>query len=156
MQAPTHFLTGMVIYLAFSTWFPALPSWILIILTLISAVFSHFVLDSLAEMTYHLPDPQWKDPFWVAYHVIFVYVGSLVMLIVFWQEYWWVMFASILPDIIDWYTLRWIFKKDPVVHPLIDSMRARWFAWVPNWRNRKWTVALEISVDLGLLLIILL
>ncbi len=156
MQAPTHFLTGMIIFRAFSSWFPALPPWILISLTVIASVFSHFLLDCLADLTYHLPDPQWNDPFWVSYHVIFVYIGSLVMLVVFWQGYWWVMLASILPDIIDWYTLRWIFKKDSVVHPLIDKMREHWFSWLPNWRDRKWTVALEICVDMGLLLIILL
>ncbi|TFH27743.1 MAG: hypothetical protein E4G98_05895 [Promethearchaeota archaeon] len=156
MQAPTHFLTGMVIYIALSSWFSALPSWLLISITVIASLLSHFLLDCLAKLTYHLPDPQWKDPFWVTYHVVFVYVGTLVMLVVFWKEYWWVMFASIIPDIIDWYFLRPFFKKGPVVHPLIDWMRKHWFNWVPDWTDRKWTVALEIAADVGLLLIVIL
>lgn len=155
MQSPTHFLTGMILFRVMQLLFPALPSWIFIPLVIIIGVLSHFLLDSLARMTYHLPDPQWKDPFWVSYHVIFVYLGTLVMLIVFWTPYWWVMLASLLPDIIDWYLLRPLFKIGPVVHPYIDKLRNSMFTWVPDWTAKKWTVILELTYD-GILLTLLL
>jgi hypothetical protein len=147
MQSPTHFLTAIVLYKLIQLLLPAAPFWVWAVITIPLAVLLHFVLDCLAGVTYHLPDPQWHDRFWVAYHVIFVYVGTLVLFIVFFIPFWWVMLASVIPDIIDWYTLRPLFKRGPVVHPWIDRLRECCFKWVPNWRDRKWTVALEIVAD---------
>lgn len=156
MQSTTHFLVGIWIFRA-CLLFESLgvPFWLIVIISVILAVISHVLLDCIAKLTYHMPEPQYHDAFWVGYHAIFVYGGTLALFILFFTDYWWVMLASILPDIIDWYILRPFFKKGPIVHPLIDKVRNSWFAWIPDLTAKKWTVVNEIGLDAILLILLL-
>ncbi|WP_457558848.1 hypothetical protein [Candidatus Harpocratesius sp.] len=156
MQSTTHFLVGIWIYKVFILLAPNFPTWSLINLTILLALFSHLILDCFAKITYHVPNAQWKDLFWLSYHIIFVYVGSLLLLIFYLPQYWWVMLAATLPDIIDWYIMRPIFKKGPYIHPYIDKVRNNWFSWLPDLTSKKWTVVLEIGFDVILLLLLIL
>lgn len=149
MQSPTHFLTGILIYNLFRL-IPGLSPWIYIPLTVILAIASHALLDCVAIMTYHPPEPQKQDKFWVIYHVL-IYLTTFAMVLTAiiihdLRNYLWVMVASILPDIIDWYTLRPIFKKGPVIHPTIDRIRNTLFFWIPKWNMKKWTVVFEFGL----------
>ncbi|MHA1646827.1 MAG: hypothetical protein ACTSVU_08535 [Promethearchaeota archaeon] len=152
MQAPTHFLTGIIIAKLVDLCFPELNQIYFVIIVAILAVGSHFLIDALAKMTYHPPEADWHDKFWVIYHVGFVYLPSLICIIIFFIPYWWVMIFSTLPDIIDWYTARAIFHKGPYVHPIIDKFRTKFFSWVPDFRHRKWSVSVEFGL-LGVLII---
>ncbi|MHA1776407.1 MAG: hypothetical protein ACTSWC_06505 [Promethearchaeota archaeon] len=156
MQSTTHFLVGIWIFRACSLLETmGVPFWIIIILSTILAILSHVLLDCLAKMTYHMPEPQYHDVFWVSYHVVFVYGGTLALLILYFSNYWWVMLAAILPDIIDWYIRRPLLKKGPIIHPQIDKLRNRWFSWIPDLTAKKWTVVLEIGLDVILFVLLI-
>ena len=57
---------------------------------------------------------------------------------------WFGILAVNLHDIIDWIILRYGFKKDPILHPLGDKFRDKFFSWLPDLREKKWTVINEI------------
>ena len=146
MQMPTHFLFAILLYNLISK---VLEPFIYIPLMILLAVISHALLDCVAIMTYHPPEAQKQDKFWVIYHVL-IYLASIVLFIVFFKEYWWVMLASIIPDIVDWYIFRPILKRAPVFHPQIDYIRSKLFFWLPVWNMKKWTVVFEFALVAGL------
>ncbi len=150
MQAPTHILTGILLLEIFRAIFPASALWIQIVVVLPLSIASHFVIDALAIFTYHPPKADWKDWFWVSYHLL-IYIGSVVILVFFLVEYWWVIIAANLPDIVDWLILRLFFKKDPICHPFADKLRNVLFKRTPNWNHKRWTIVIEFGI-IGIIL----
>ncbi len=132
-----------------------------VILVIVLAFFSHFLVDSLARMTYHLKDPAPHDKFWVAYHIV-IFAASGVVLIYFWNPYWLGMGVSSLIDLWDWGLIRGVrkLKNDPLwlegyeIHPLIDKFRNKFFRWLPDWNERRIGVIPE-AVLIGLLLLVI-
>jgi hypothetical protein len=150
MQAPTHFLFGILIADIFRTIFPDLPIWAIALMTIPLAFGSHFLIDAFAIFTYHPPKADWKDPFWVSYHLI-ILVLTIVGLVYFWNAYWWAMIAATLVDIVDWLILRAILKKPPRLHQYCDKLRTFLFKNVPNLNHTHWTIVVEFVI-IGLLL----
>jgi hypothetical protein len=91
MQTPTHILIGAAIQKAVERRVPRpLVPWA----TAPLALLSHGVLDKLARWTYHPPEPQWRDPFWVAFHTA-VLAGSVALFRRYGRRYpWGVRFAT--------------------------------------------------------------
>ena len=150
MQAPTHFLTGVLFLAAFQAIFPAAPLWLQVVVVLPLSFASHFFIDASSIITYHPPKADWKDWFWVSYHVL-IYIGAVLILVFFVVDYWWVIIAAYLPDISDWIILRPIFKKGPFMHPIADKLRNMMFKQTPNWNHKRWTIIIEFLI-IGLLL----
>jgi hypothetical protein len=149
MQIFTHFLIGIFIYDLITNLTPSWPFWLQIAVIAFLAFLSHFFIDSIATMTYHPPEPLWKDRFWVIYHMVVINAISLILLILLFRPYWWIMMiGSLFPDIIDWYFLRLIFKKGPIFHPIIDRIRDAVFAWIPKWYLKNWAVLIEFALDI--------
>jgi len=143
MQAPTHFFTGILLAKIIKVLVPNLPLFWQVVLIGSLAVASHFLLDGIAISTYHPPQAKWDDRFWVIFHVVFVYIGAVVVVIIFFREYWWIMIFAYLPDLIDWNIMRGLLHRDPIVHPVIDKFRTRYFAWLPDLRDKNWAVLIE-------------
>ncbi|WP_371801660.1 hypothetical protein [Candidatus Lokiarchaeum ossiferum] len=150
MQSPTHILTGIFLYKLIIALFPTLPTVWLVIITSILAFLSHGLIDAIAVMTYHPYKANWEDKFFKIYHIVFVYILTGVLVIYFLIPYWWVMIFALLPDIIDWYTLRPIWHHDPVIHPKIDLFRDKFFHWLPNLKEERWAVLVEFFLLIGL------
>lgn len=150
LQAPSHLLFGILLLEIFRVIFPSSPLWLQIIIVFPLSLASHFFIDASAIITYHPPKADWKDWFWVSYHVI-VYIGTVIVLFFFLVEYWWTIIAATLPDLVDWLILRAIFKKTPIFHPLIDKLRDILYKKTPNWNHKRWTVIIEFAI-VGVLL----
>jgi len=159
MQAISHFLVGIIIQIVLIEIFPPLG----LILVMIVAFFSHFLVDSFARMTYHMKEAQPHDKFWVIYHIIIIAAAAIV-LIYFWIPFWIGMGFSVLIDIYDWGFIRGIrkLKKDPLwlqryeIHPLIDKFRSKFFMWLPDWNAKYYGVIPEAILIILLLIIIIL
>ncbi|MHA1474518.1 MAG: hypothetical protein ACTSRX_02015 [Promethearchaeota archaeon] len=143
MQMSTHFLIGILIAKLFSYLPPTFPIAAQIILIAVLAVISHYLLDCIAISTYHPYKPHWDDKFFKIFHIMYVFVLSGIIFIWFIKDFWWVMLFTVLPDIIDWYILRPIYHKDPIVHPSIDKVRDTLFSWLPDLKEKKWAVINE-------------
>lgn len=150
MQAPTHILTGIFLLAVFRVIFPLAPIWLQVVVVLPLTVASHFIIDATAIITYHPPKADWKDWFWVSYHLS-ILIGSTILLVFFVVDYWWVIIAANLPDIIDWLILRLLFKKNPICHPIADKLRNFLFNKTPNWNHKRWTIIIELII-IGVLL----
>ena len=150
MQAPTHILTGILLLVVFQAIFPTAPLWLQVVVVLPLSLASHFVIDAAAIFTYHPPKADWKDWFWVSYHLV-IYIGSIVLLVFFIDDYWWTIIAANFVDIIDWLILRLIFKKEPLCHPTADKLRNVLFKKTPNWNHKRWTIIIEFAI-VGVLL----
>ncbi|MHA1203032.1 MAG: hypothetical protein ACTSQ4_11005 [Candidatus Heimdallarchaeaceae archaeon] len=150
MQAPTHILTGIFLLEVFQAIFPTSPLWVQIVVVFPLSFASHFIIDASAIFTYHPPKADWKDWFWVSYHLL-IYIGSVVILVFFLVDYWWVIIAANLPDLIDWIIIRLFFKKEPVFHPIADKLRDFLFKRTPNWNHKRWTIIIEFVI-IGVLL----
>ena len=150
MQAPTHILTGILLLEIFRRIFPTSPIWLQIVVVFPLSLASHFLLDASSIFTYHPPKADWKDWFWVSYHLS-IFIGSIVLLVFFIVDYWWAIIAANLPDLIDWLILRPIFKKKPVMHPIADKIRNFLFKKTPNWNHKRWTIVIEFGI-IGVLL----
>ena len=149
MQMPTHFLFGVLIAKLFSLLPPTFPIAAQILLIAVLAVISHYLLDCIAISTYHPYKAHWDDNFFKIFHIVYALALSVFIFIWFFKDYWWVMLFSILPDIIDWYILRPIFHKDPLVHPSIDKVRNALFSWLPDLKEKKWAVVNEFIIACG-------
>ena len=118
---------------------------------------SHGVLDKLARMTYHPPDPQPDDPFWVTYHKT-LYTASVLVLIAGYRSYKQGMFWASAPDL-DW-VVRWVSRRLPAdaplweepilhktLHRLIDSLPGlSLLNHLPDWRSKKKGALVEITL----------
>ncbi|GIV33228.1 MAG: hypothetical protein KatS3mg031_0763 [Chitinophagales bacterium] len=122
MQAPTHVLTGVIIeQLCRRTQ----PPWVKAVILCGSALLSHSILDRLARLTYHPPEPDFSSFFWVSYH-LGVLAALIVFLRWFWKAYRYGIIFSVLPDL-DWvikhgYSVLGIspdFYNRPYLHTLI-------------------------------------
>ncbi|NVM29559.1 MAG: hypothetical protein HWN65_12025 [Candidatus Helarchaeota archaeon] len=157
MQAVSHFLVGIIIHFLLIDILPPIG----VILVIIMAFFSHFLVDSFARMTYHFKEAQPQDKFWIIYHIIIITAGAVV-LIYFWNPFWLAMGASVLIDIYDWGVIRGVrkLKKDPTwmegyeIHPLIDKFRTKFFLWLPDWNEKRRGVIPEAILITILLIII--
>lgn len=157
MQAITHFLVGIIIQMLLITFYPPFN----IILIIVLAFFSHFLVDSVAKMTYHLKEAQPHDKFWVIYHII-IYTASGIVLVYFWNPYWWAMGIASIIDIYDWVFIRGIrkLKKNPLwlegyeIHPFIDKFREKFFRWLPDWNEKRFAVIPE-AILIAILLVII-
>ena len=151
MEDATHYLAGILIYEIFYFLFPNLNTMIGGFIILILVCLSHFLVDALTNITYHLPDPKPSDKFWVTRKIV-THLMLWTMLIIFWNPYWFVMIGSIIPDIVDWFILRRILKKGDKIffHPLIDKFKDRFFFWLPDLREKRWALLNEFII-MGLL-----
>ena len=147
MEDATHYLAGILIYEIFYLIFPNLNTLLGGFIIIVLACLSHFLVDALTDITYHLPDPKPSDKFWVT-RKIATHLMIWTMLIIFWNPYWFVMIGSIIPDIIDWFILRRIFKKGDMIffHPLIDKFKNKFFFWLPYLREKRWASVNEFII----------
>lgn len=162
METITHNLVAVFIQILCFT-FLIFP-WNLI-LTMIFAVISHIIVDALAVITYHTPDVQKGDKFWIIWHY-FIYAVSLFSIVIFIIPYWLsILFANIV-DLWDWFTLRPIQKKirnkNPeskwgdryYFHPIIDWVREKLFFWLPKRNYNKSGIVIEIAIIIIFILLI--
>lgn len=132
---------------------------------MIFAVISHIIVDALAVITYHTPDVQKGDKFWIIWHY-FIYAVSLFSIVIFIIPYWLsILFANIV-DLWDWFTLRPIQKKirnkNPeskwgdryYFHPIIDWVREKLFFWLPKRNYNKSGIVIEIAIIIIFILLI--
>ena len=154
MQAPTHILAGILLLELFKAIFPSSPLWIQMVVVIPLSFASHFFIDASAIITYHPPKADWKDWFWVSYHVI-IFIGTANVLIFFFVEYWWTILAANIPDLVDWFILRAVFKKESVFHPIADKLRTFLYKKTPNWNHERWTIIFEFLI-IGILLTVIL
>ena len=165
MELITHILTGILIqvlcfkYLIFPFNF---------LLTMLLAFLSHFVIDTLAKLTYHTPVALKDDKFWVIWHVITYMLSASVMIaaLIFYIPYYLGGIFANLVDIWDWGLLRPIQNKKKKVnpetkwgegffiHPIIDWIRDKPFFWLPNWNYKKKAIVVEIITITVLLILI--
>ncbi|UCG90018.1 MAG: hypothetical protein JSU57_06025 [Candidatus Heimdallarchaeota archaeon] len=149
MQLPTHLIVGILIQYLISVVVPT-PTWLAVILVAIIAFYSHFFLDGLSRLTYHPPE-RIHDNFWLTWH-IFVYLSGIIIIILFFQGYWFGMLFANLPDLWDWYTLRNIasrknnpeWGKQYYLHPIADKVRSSLFMWTPNLNYKKTGIIPEV------------
>ena len=116
-------------------------------LVFIIALISHFLLDSIAIMTYHPPQRQ-QTKFWLYWHVL-VYTSGIFMIIAF------LLINSLfivgivganLPDLWDWVLLRGILKsknKRLYVHKYANKIRSLFINHVPDLSYNAWGVIPE-------------
>ncbi len=97
MQAPTHILAGVLIQRSFQS---VRPRALRLGLTAVCAFLSHGLLDKLANATYHPPNANFHDPFWVCFHSE-VLIVTILFLVIWWRQYKWGIFFAVLPDL-DW------------------------------------------------------
>ncbi len=97
MQAPTHILAGIIIQ---ETLDSPKHRWASRCLIAAVAFLSHGVLDRLANLTYHLAQPDFRSALWVGYHVSLL-VLTVVFLWLWWRPFKWGIIFACLPDL-DW------------------------------------------------------
>lgn len=157
MQAPTHVLAGICLSLVIAgNEKSAKPvSKTLLALT---ALFSHGILDRFARLTYHPPQADFSDAFWVSFHALVL----LVFIFLMWQfakPFFIGIIFSILPDF-DWIFIHgaaligienpWYSK--PYLHEFIYAVFNRTFPFyyldlIPNLTSEKWRCVWEILLD---------
>ena len=135
MQLPTHVIFGVIIQLLVYQFYPHADIFFLVSVFLIAFI-SHFIIDSLAIMTYHPPERQHTN-FWLYWH-IFVYVsGILLILIALISNPLFIVgiLGANLPDLWDWVLLRWILKsenKKLYIHKYANKIRSLFKNHVPD------------------------
>ena len=134
-----------------------------LIFTIILAFISHIFIDAISLITYHTPDPQKDDKFWLIWHY-FIYAISLFSIVIFFIPYWLSMLFANIMDLWDWFTLRPIQKKirnkNPeskwgdkyYFHRIVDWVREKLFFWLPKRNYKKSGILIEIALILALIL----
>jgi len=97
MQEPTHILAGVIIQKSFEG---VKNRKLAFGLTAMVAFLSHGFLDKLANLTYHPPQPDFRNPFWVGYHSLVV-VATVAFAVLWWKKFKWGIIFACLPDL-DW------------------------------------------------------
>ncbi|MBY9012061.1 MAG: hypothetical protein KGD70_06780 [Candidatus Lokiarchaeota archaeon] len=163
METITHNLVAVVIQILCFT-FLIFP-WNLIF-TIVFAFISHIIVDGIAVITYHTPDVQKGDKFWLIWHY-FIYAISLFSIVIFFIPYWLSMLFANIIDVWDWFILRPIQKKIRVnkpeskwgdkyyFHQIVDWVREKLFFWLPERIYKKSGIIIEILLICGLSLIII-
>ena len=154
MQMPTHFMLGILIQTTLIQILPDQAKWLVFGLIALISLLGHIFLDCIAISTYHPPEAHWDDWFWKGFH-LFVYIGAIIIIIIFGREFWWALIWSFMIDLVDWIILRSICKKDPIIHPIIDQIRAALFSWLPTLIEKKGAISGELLMNGGFLWIIL-
>lgn len=160
MEAITHILTGVLIQIICFIYF-VFP--FNVILTIVFAFLSHFLIDTLAKATYHTPEPHKEDKFWVIWHIITLSLLPIVIIwivLIDWSLFFFFLLGAIaanLVDIWDWMILRPKHNKFQSEHPeekfwgenlylhsVADWLREKPFFWLPNLNEDKRGVLGEI------------
>lgn len=153
MQNPTHLLTGILIdriarrYVSRGTTAAIIAA----------GVGSHGILDRLARVTYHPPEPRTSDHFWVTYHT-FLWGLSCALLAVYWREHHRGMIAASLPDA-DWLLREiarglgfpWEATHEPALHRvtymLVDRLLPPYLAaHLPRLTYQRSGAAVELAL----------
>jgi hypothetical protein len=151
MQTPTHLLTGVLIQKGFDR---MQNRRLALGLTAVCAFLSHGLLDKLANLTYHLANPDFRSPIWVGYHAALVVV-TIVFLYWWWKPYKWGIIFANLPDL-DWvfihaqeiFHFRIPFYRQPHLHHLLGRVVNElppfsWLNHLPNYRHNPWAILPE-------------
>ena len=166
MELITHVLTGVLIQVLC---FKYLVFPLNLLLTMLFAFLSHFVIDTLAKITYHTAEALKDDKFWVIWHYIIAIssISTICVGLFFFIPYIIGGLFANLVDIWDWVILRPIQnkkkKENPdskwgegyFIHPVIDWIRDKPFFWLPNWNYKKKAITVEIITITILLILIL-
>jgi hypothetical protein len=158
MNLSTHLLAGILIQITCFKFF-IFP--FDIIFTIIFAFLSHFIIDALVLITYHTPEPQKGDMFWLVWQILTYGSGAIIVLL-FLPYVIGMLFANLV-DIIDWLILRKIHRlkfkneekdwnKDYFFHKIIAKIREKALFWLPNWNYEKKAVISEILIIIGLII----
>ncbi len=161
MQEPTHILAGVIIQRSLET---VRPRALGLGLTAVCAFLSHGLLDRLANATYHPPNANFEDPFWVCFHSG-VLIFTIVFLIVWWRRYKWGIFFAALPDL-DWvfihgqkiFHIHLAYYRKPHMHNLLHVVFDVWppfkYLRIPSHRFNPWASLYEVSLVLAMLIAI--
>ena len=162
METITHNLVAVVIQILCFT-FLIFP-WNLIV-TIVFAFISHIIVDALAVITYHTPEVQKGDKFWIIWHY-FIYAVSLFSIVIFFIPYWLSMLFANIIDLWDWFILRPLQKKvrnkNPeskwgdkyYFHHIVDWVKDKLFFWLPKRIYKKSGIVIEIVIILVLIVLI--
>jgi uncharacterized protein (TIGR00251 family) len=143
---------------------PVRPRALALSLTAVVAFLSHGLLDRLANATYHPPNADFHDPFWVIFHSC-ILVLTIVFLVIWWRRFKWGIFFAALPDL-DWvfihgqeiFHIQLPFYQKPIMHNLLhkvfDDMPPFSYLTVPNHRHNPWACLWEVALVLALLAVI--
>ena len=158
MNLQTHVLTGILIQIfCFKIFIFPFD----IIFTILFAFLSHFIVDAFVLFTYHTPDPQKGDIFWLSWQII-TYGSGAILILLFLPYVIGILFANLI-DIIDWLILRQIHRvkakteeidwnKNYFFHSIVEKIRKYTLFWLPNWNYEKKAVISEIIIDFGLII----
>ena len=152
MQAPTHFLAGVLIQKSVDK---TVSVRFRPVITASLAVISHGFLDKLARLTYHPPKALPNDWLWIAWHSI-VALMTAGVLYKHWRDYKLGITFSSLPDL-DWIIVRpmgylfpqvLVFKR-PILHELLSTILNlfppfRILDRLPNWTQERKGIIVEI------------
>ena len=158
MNLLTHVLAGVLVQIACYKFF-AFP--LDIILTVLLTFFTHFLLDGFVNITYHTPDPQKGDKFWLSWQII-TYGSGIIAGVIFFSYIIGIIFAN-LSDIVDWLILRPLherkekyegidWEKNYFFHNIIARFREKTLFWLPDWKANKKAVISEIILTVILVL----
>lgn len=158
MNLQTHILAGILIQIfCFRVFIFPFD----ILLTILFAFLSHFIIDAFVLITYHTSEPQKGDLFWISWQIITY--GSGTILILFFLPYAIGMLFANLVDIIDWLILRPLHRikfkteeldwtKNYFFHNFIAKIRKYTLFWLPNWTYEKKAIIPEIIINVILII----
>jgi len=162
MQAPTHILAGKIIQQITDR---RDFRFLIIGLMLFLGLLFHAIFDKMARMTYHPPDADFTDYFWVFYHLA-VLLTTIVFLYLYGAEAKWGILFSLLPDV-DWIFIHGQrllgvdipFYRVPHIHQLLNWVMDNippftLLNLLPDYRFYYWAFITEL-VFVGLLLFII-
>ena len=158
MNLETHNLTGIIIqiYCFIIFIFP-----FNIIFTILFAFLSHFIIDAFILITYHPPEPQKGDTFWLSWQII-TYGSGAILIILFYPFVLGMFFANLV-DLFDWVILRLLYKRmikkekidwkyNHFFHNIIAKIREKTLFWLPNLTYEKKAAISEIIIDFALII----
>ena len=135
MQLPTHVIFGVLIQIGISLVYPKVDL-LFYLVVFLTAFISHFMLDSLAIMTYHPPNRQ-NTKFWLYWH-IFVYISGIIFILGSLAINPFLVVGILganLEDLWDWVLLRWLLKstnKKLYIHKFANKIRSLFKTHVPD------------------------
>ena len=158
MQEPTHILAGVLIQRSFAS---IKPRPLALGLTAVCAFLSHGLLDRLANATYHPPDANFHNLFWICFHSG-VLIFTVLFLVIWWKRYKWGIFFAALPDL-DWVFIHGqkilgihlSFYQKPHMHNLLhvvfDETPPFSCLRIPNHRHNPWACLYEVCLIAAML-----
>jgi hypothetical protein len=129
-----------------------------------AAFLSHGMLDKLANFTYHPPNADFHDPFWVGYHLC-VLIVTILFVCRWWPRFKLGVTFATLPDL-DWVLLKSQdffhftipFYRSPHMHRLlsvlVDATPPFSDLKIPSHRYQHWACLYEVALIAVLLLIL--